>query len=106
VSEETPPPIPYQVIYSASARSALIDIAVRANQVGRGAEYAAVVAEMEQWLRIYPQFGEPIIDLKTDVGQILIAAFAPLMIRYAISETRRHVYVAAPPRLLPRSGIV
>ena len=54
-------------------------------------------------LRVYPQFGDPLIDLLAEVGQIRLGIVPPLAMRYAVFEERRQVFVAALPVLMPKS---
>jgi hypothetical protein len=61
--------------------------------------------EIEARLRIYPQFGDPIIDLTHELGQIWIGTIGPLVVRYAIYEDRRLVMVVTPIMPLPNSGL-
>jgi len=53
--------------------------------------------------QVYPQFGEPIIDLRVETGQILLGTAGMLVVRYAIYEERRLVVVTSP-MVLPNSG--
>jgi hypothetical protein len=59
--------------------------------------------EFDRRLRIYPQFGEPLVDLKKEPGQVWIGTVRPLAMRYGVLEDRRLVIVAAIPVLLPKS---
>jgi len=52
---------------------------------------------------VYPQFGDPLIDLLAEVGQIRLGIVPPLAMRYAVFEERRQVLVAALPVLMPKS---
>ena len=60
--------------------------------------------EFDRRLRIYPQFGDPLIDLLAEAGQVRIGVVPPLAMRYGVLEERRIVLVAAPPVLLPSRG--
>ena len=59
--------------------------------------------EFVRRLRIYPQFGEPLVDLKKEPGQVWIGTVRPLAMRYGVLEERRLVIIAAIPVLLPKS---
>jgi hypothetical protein len=93
------------VSYSQAARQTLQEFAARAWASGHGPAFAAAVKELDRLLHLYPQFGEPVQDLTLEAGQVWCGTVAPLVVRYAIYEDRRLVVVAAPPLLLPNSGI-
>jgi hypothetical protein len=93
------------VSYSGAAREALRELAARAWASGHGPANARAVKEFDRLLHLYPQFGEPLADLTVEAGQVWRATVSPLVMRYAIYEERRLVVVAAPPMLLPNSGI-
>jgi hypothetical protein len=95
----------YQVVYSEDVRVRLRELGDKATAVGRDAEFVAVLRELDRLLRVYPQFGEPSVDLKHEVGQIYRGTVPPLVVRYAVFEDRRLVVVAGPPHLLPNSGL-
>ena len=62
--------------------------------------------EFYRRLQIYPQFGDPLIDLEQQAGQIRIGIVPPLAMRYGVLEERRQVFVAAMPVLLPKSSAI
>jgi hypothetical protein len=97
--------VPYRVVYSGLVLATLRDFAARAKAAGKAEELSAALKELERRLRIYPQFGEPFFDLKQEPGQIYEATVPPVVVRYAVFEERRLVFVGAPPRLLPNAGI-
>src|SRR5947209_7992755 len=103
-SEEAPAPLPYRVSYSQHARNELRALLERAEAAGRGPEYFQAAREIDSRLRIYPQFGEPLIDLTQERGQIYVGIVAPLVVRYVIYEDLRQVMVANPIRELRRSA--
>ena len=105
MSEPSGGPAPYRVVYSERARQELMRLAARAREKGLGAEFLASVKEFDRRLRIYPQFGEPLLDLTHEPGQVRVGAVPPLVVRYALYEDRRLVTVAAPLMPLPRSGL-
>ena len=77
----------------------------RAKAVGLGKEYLQAAKEMARRLEMYPQFGEPILDLTHESGQIWIGVVGPLVVRYAVYEDRRLVLVVVPIMPLPNSGL-
>jgi hypothetical protein len=103
VSTAAPSPTPYRVEYSEKVRQRLLALADIARQRGDGGEFIAALTEFDRRLRIYPQFGEPLVDLKKEPGQVWIGTVRPLAMRYGVLEERRLVIVAAIPVLLPKS---
>jgi hypothetical protein len=94
------------VVYSEAARAALQQLAAQAaQQRGQGAAFVAALKEIDRRLHIYPPFGDPLIDLKVEPGQVWVGTVPPLVVRYAIFEDRRLVVVAAPPAVLPTTGL-
>lgn len=63
----------------------------------------AAVREFYRRLRVYPQFGDPLIDLRQEVGQVRVGIIPPLSMRYAVLEERRQVFVSALPVLMPKA---
>jgi len=53
---------------------------------------------------VYPQFGDPLTDLRQEAGQIRLGIVPPLAMRYGVLEDRRQEFVAALPVLLPKSA--
>jgi hypothetical protein len=84
-------------------RQRLLALADIARQQGDGEEFIAALKEFDRRLRIYPQFGEPLVDLKKEPGQVWIGTVRPLAMRYGVLEERRLVIVAAIPVLLLKS---
>jgi hypothetical protein len=70
---------------------------------GDGEAFAAAYRELDRLLRLYPQFGDPLIDLTAVPGIIYNGIIPPLSIRYGVYEDRRLVLVVAMPVLLPRA---
>lgn len=102
MTAEGPPA--YQVIYSDWVRDRLLELADEANRRGDGPEYAAAAREFHRRLCVYPQFGDPLIDLRGYPGQVRLGVVPPLAMRYAVLEEQRLVFVAALPVLLHRLG--
>jgi hypothetical protein len=92
------------VSYSERVRQRLQALAEEAKGRGDGAQFAAALKEFHRRLGIYPQFGEPLFDLKTERGQIYQGIIRPLAMRYGVYEDRRLVMVADLPTLLPMSS--
>jgi hypothetical protein len=80
-------------------------LAARAKERGLGQQVRDALRAIDKQLRIYPQYGEPLQDLKIESAQIRIATFPPLVVRYALFEERRLVIVAIPIQPLPNSGL-
>jgi hypothetical protein len=94
VTNATAAPLPYRVVYAEVARIALRAFGAAARAAGHTQDALATLKELDYRLRVYPQFGEPLTDLKQETGQIFIGTVAPLMVRYAVYELRRLVVVA------------
>lgn len=103
MSAAVPPTSPYRVEYSQRVRQLLLALADIARQRGDGEEFIAALKEFDRRLHIYPQFGEPLVDLKKEPGQVWIGIVRPLAMRYGVIDERRLVIVAAIPVLLPKS---
>lgn len=103
MSEPFSQPTPYRVSYSERVRQELLRLAGQARDQGFGPEFIAAVKELDRRLRIYPQFGQPLCDLKLEPAQIWIGVVPPLVVRYVLDEERRLVMVVALPFLLPRA---
>jgi len=62
------------------------------------------VREFDRRLRVYPQFGDPLSDLRHHVGHIRLGVVPPLAMRFGVLEELRQVLVVALPVLLSRSA--
>jgi hypothetical protein len=105
VSESAPPPSLYRVIYSERVRESLRELGSRAKERGLRDQVLDAVKEIDRLLHVYPQFGDPLIDLTQEPGQIWIATIPPLVVHYVIYDEQRLVMVAIPLRPLPGSGL-
>jgi hypothetical protein len=63
------------------------------------------VRQIDERLRIYPQFGQPLRDLVLEPLQLWIGVVPPLVVQYILDEERRVVMVVVPILPLPRSGL-
>ena len=72
---------------------------------GVGPQFVRAVKEIDARLRIYPQFGEPLRDLKTAGETLRIMSISPLVVRYIIDENERAVFVVAPFQPMRGSGV-
>ncbi len=97
----TEPVIPYRVSYSDYVLQRLRALGNEATQRGDGPQFAAALKEFDRRLRIFPQFGEPCMDLTAVSGQIYKGFVRPLAMKYAVHEDRRLVLVGELPVLLP-----
>jgi len=82
----------------------LRELAAVAKARGDGPAFLAALREFHRRLCVYPQFGDPLIDLRQEAGQIRIGIVPPLAMRYVVLEDRRQVFVTALPVLLPMSS--
>ena len=94
----------YRVLYSKLVQAVLAEFTARAAEAGRRDSFLHSVKELDRLLGLYPQFGEPETDLKNEPGQVYNGTVPPLVVRYAVFEDRRLVFVGSPPRLLPNAG--
>ena len=103
MSTAAPGPTPYRVVYSERVRQRLLGLADMARERGDGEAFLAALKEFHRRLCVYPQFGEPLLDLTQESGQVWIGTVRPLAMRYGVFDDRRVVMVAALPVLLPKS---
>jgi hypothetical protein len=82
----------------------LLDLADVARERGDGEAFLAALREFHRRLCLYPQFGEPLIDLRQELGQVRLGIIRPLAMRYGVLEERRAVMVTEVPVLLPKSA--
>src|SRR5262249_9676034 len=78
VSTAVPGPVPYRVAYSERVRQRLLALADVARQRGDGEAFVAALKEFHRRLCLYPQFGEPLIELQHEPGQVWIGVVRPL----------------------------
>jgi hypothetical protein len=103
VSAAAPEPVPYRVVYSERVRQRLLALADTARERGDGEAFLAALREFDRRLGLYPQFGEPLIDLTQEPGQVWLGFVRPLAMRYGVFDERRVVPVTEVPVLLPIS---
>lgn len=104
MSDPAERPAPYVVSYTGAVRQRLRELAAAARARGDGAEYLAALREFDRRLRVYPQFGDPLMDLRAQIGQFRLGVVPPLAMRYGVFEEQRQVHVAALPVLLHKSA--
>jgi hypothetical protein len=105
MSEPSGAPAPYRVVYSELVRSELRNLIARAKGRGRAPQVLAAVKEIDDRLRVYPQFGQPLRDLQLKPAQLWMGCVSPLVVHYTLDEDRRLVMVVAPILPLPNSGL-
>jgi hypothetical protein len=93
------------VVYSERARESLRELVARARKRGLGRQVLDAAKEIDRRLRLYPQFGEPLMDLTQEARQLWVGTVEPLVVHYAIYEERRLVMVAVPLLPLPGAGL-
>jgi hypothetical protein len=96
---------PYRVAYSGRVRDGLKTLGARAKERGLGKEFLAAVRQLDERLRVYPQFGQPLYNLRLEPAQVWVGVVPPLVVQYSLDEERRLVMVASPIEPLPRSGL-
>lgn len=103
MSAATSESVPYQVVYSDRVQQRLLALADVARERGDGEAFLAALKEFHRRLCLYPQFGEPLIDLTQELGQVWLSIVRPLAMRYGVFDERRVVMVTEVPVLLPKS---
>lgn len=93
-------PTPYRVEYTGLVLRHLRLLASEASSRGDGPAFVAALREFHRRLTIYPQFGDPILDLTVQQGQIRLGIVRPLAMRYGVFEERRLVICGALPILM------
>jgi hypothetical protein len=94
--------VAYRVVYSQRVRQRLLALAEVARERGEGEAFLAALKEFHSRLCLYPQFGEPLLDLTQEPGQVWLGIVRPLAMRHGVFEERRLVMVAEIPVLLPK----
>src|SRR3954467_13061043 len=89
VSTATFGPVPYRVVYSERVRQRLLALADVARERGDGEAFLAALKEFHRRLCLYPQFGEPLIELTQELGQVWLGIVRPLAMRYGVFDERR-----------------
>ena len=99
--EKSDPPVPYKVEYSSLVLQHLRLLARAASRRGDGPAFATALKEFHRRLELFPQFGDPLMDLSVEEGQIRLGIIRPLSMRYGVYEEWRLVLCGALPILLP-----
>jgi hypothetical protein len=76
-----------------------------AKERGRGRQFLEALKQLDYRLHVYPQFGEPLCDLKLQSAKLWLGVVPPLVAHYIVDEVGRNVLVITPIRLLPPSGL-
>lgn len=92
---------PYLVEYSGVVLQHFRLLATQATARGDGPAFTGALKEFDRLLRLYPQFGDPLSDLKVGSGQFRLGIIRPLSMRYGVNENLRIVFCATLPVLLP-----
>ncbi len=82
--EKSEQPVPYTVEYSGLVTRHLRQLGAQASARGDGPAFAAELKEFDRLLRLYPQFGDPQIDLTKEPGVICLVIIPPLSMRYGV----------------------
>lgn len=99
----TPGPVEYDVHYSDRVLEELDKLADKAIARGDGDAFEAALREFDRRLRIYPQFGEPFVDLQAVRGQVWNGFVPPIFMRYGVFDDLRAVHVTYLPKLLDKA---
>jgi hypothetical protein len=68
---------------------------------GDGDAFLAALRAFADRLPVYPQFGDPLMDLALEEGQIRLGIIRPISMRYGVYEESRLVICGSLPILLP-----
>ncbi|HTU19376.1 MAG TPA: hypothetical protein VMG10_15050 [Gemmataceae bacterium] len=91
----------YRVVYSDAVKQRLRELSDVAIARGDGPALLAALKDFVARLPIYPQFGDPIMDLTGEKGQVRLGIIRPLSTRYGVFEESRMVFCGTLPILLP-----
>ena len=93
----------YDLSVSGRVYERLLELSDAAAARGDGEPFLAALAEFRRRLRVYPQFGDPLVDLSAEQGQMRLGVVPPLAMRYGVYESKRLVLLTALPVLMPRT---
>jgi hypothetical protein len=96
-------PTEYRVAYSEHVRSRLRQLANEAKSRGVGKVFLDALKRLDELLHLYPQFGEPLSDLKREPLKLWIGTVYPLVAQYLVDDEQRVVILVRPIRMLSRS---
>ena len=96
MSEPPSSPLPYRVVYSEHVRTQLRGLMARARGARLGRPALAALKEIDRRFHIYPQFGQPLRDLKLRPAQLWIGTVPPLVVKYVLDEKNHLVTVTIP----------
>ncbi len=96
-------PQPYRVSLTGRVFDKVRELAAVAVARGDGEAFLAALREFDRRLRVYPQFGDPLVDLREPAGQARLGIVPPLAMRCAVFEEQRQVLVAALPVVMPKT---
>jgi hypothetical protein len=105
MAETSDQPRPYRVVYAERVRGELVDLIGRARSRGLAQQVLDALKAIDRRLRIYPQFGQPLRDLRLERAQVWIGVIPPLVVEYVIDDERRCIMVVVPFRPLPSAGL-
>jgi hypothetical protein len=95
------PPAPYRVVYSDAVKQRLRELSEIAIARGDGPAFLAALKAFVERLTVYPQFGDLLVDLAVEDGQMRLGIIRPLSMRYGVFEDKRMVFCGTLPILLP-----
>ncbi len=105
MSEPPSKPVPYRVAYSERVRNAARELVAQARARGLTPQVLAALREIDERLHLYPQFGQPLRDLRLEPAQLWIGVVPPLVVQYILDEERRLVIIVVPITAQPESGL-
>ena len=105
MDEPSPYVTEYRVVYSEQVRNGLKDLVARACEHGMKKMLLQAIKDLDYRLKIYPHFGEHLIDLNLKPARLLIGVVGPLVVRYVLDDEMRLVMVVSPITPMPHSGL-
>src|SRR5438045_2374523 len=90
-SPPDPAPRLYKVTFSGRVLDGIRELISRADARGRGSEIRSALVELNRRLELYPQVGEPRMDLTFPATQLWHCTVPPLVAVYVIDDIRREV---------------
>ena len=95
----------YRIAYSQRVINGLRTLGARATLRGLRGYFRDAVTKLDYLLAIYPQFGEPLIDLPFSSYTLWIGTVSPLVVRYGVSDVDKIVMVTIPIQVLRNVGL-
>lgn len=105
-AEPFPSPQPYRIEMTGLVERELEALEDRAFAAGFGQQFSDAIDGIFRILRIYPQYGEILRELKQGEAVYTSRAFTipPLFVEYIIDEPNHRVFIVTPFKAMPHVG--